>query len=205
MAYTSKNIIVGAARIFASVNAGVVEELPAAAKTASGATAANALDSDAKWQDLGFTSDGIEVSYEPDYGEVTVDQLLDSAKMFKQGMRVSVNTTLAEASLFNLMVAWGQKTSTGSPAGPLAITGGALHDDPVERSLAFVGKAPIPDGGGKQERVYHLRRALQVESSAFSLSRTDATTIPVSFRCLPADNVPSSSGDYGVIIQRTIT
>jgi len=31
----------------------------------------------------GFTTEGLEVSYEPDYGEVEVDQLLDSAKLFK--------------------------------------------------------------------------------------------------------------------------
>lgn len=219
MANNSKNIIVGAASIFASVNAGVVEELPAAAKTLSGPTAVTALEGAAGWRGLGYTSDGIEVSYEPDYGEVTVDQLLDSAKMFKQGMRVSVNTTLAEASLFNLMVAWGQDnlsltgdegvTNPTVAESRLDISGGKLHDDPIERSLAFVGKAPkgvvTGDANKKRERVYHLRRALQVESSAHSLSRADATTIPVSFRCLPVDNAPSSSGDYGVIIQRVVT
>lgn len=221
MAYNNhKNVIVGAAAVFVSKTSGKPAELPAGASSASGPTARDALRAtNSGWRDLGYTTDGIEVSYEPDYGEVTVDQLLDSAKMFKQGMRVSVNTTLSEATLENLMVAWGQSESTlkgneddSAPTTPvrLDITGGELHDDPVERSLAFVGKAPaLPSSGAadkKRERVYHLRRALQVESSAHSLSRSDATTFPVSFRCLPDSGANlASGGDYGVIIQRVIS
>ena len=143
---------------------------------------------------------------------MTVDQALDSVKMFKQGMRVSVNTTLAEATLENLIVAWGQQTGTLKASGTgateqktVAISGGNLGDDPVERALAFVGNAPKgASDNKKRERVYHLRRALQVESSAHSLSRTDATTFPVSFRCLP-DSAFASGGDYGQIIQRVVT
>lgn len=221
MAYSNKNVIVGAAALYVSkkdsedsawvtgtgVNRQEGPKLPDFASLASGKSAVDAFEStpgSTDWYGVGYTTDGIEVSYEPDYGEVTVDQLLDSAKVFKQGMRVSVNTTLAEATLENLIISWGLKTVSGSVS-TLAISGGALHDDPIERSLAFVGKAPRASDGKRQERVYHLRRALQVESSAHSLSRSDATTIPVSFRCLPSDSVPSSSGDYGVIIQRTIT
>ena len=223
MAYSSKNVIVGAAALYLSTKdslsdgwttAGVA--LPPAAVTASGPSAAKkgvgALETAADWKHVGFTTDGIEVSYEPDYGEVTVDQLLDSAKIFKQGMRVSVNTTLAEATLFNLMVAWGQGGDTLTPPTGatsdtetnLKISGGELHDDPVERSLAFVGPAPRGANNVKRERVYHLQRALQVESSAHSLSRSDATTIPVSFRCLPGE-ASTSSGDYGRIVQRVVT
>ena len=149
---------------------------------------------------------------------MTVDQALDSVKMFKQGMRVSVNTTFASATLFNLMVAWGQQSDTvtgnenaatesdETPETNLKITGGELHDDPVERSIAFVGNAPrgAAPSNAKRERVYHLQRALQVESSAHSLSRADATLIPVSFRCLPGQ-ASASSGDYGRIIQRVAT
>ena len=229
MAYSNKQVIVGAAAFYisnldstAAGWAGSVG-LPAGASSATGTTARTALEASAEWRATGYTSDGIEVSYEPDYGEVTVDQALDSVKMFKQGMRVSVNTTFAEATLFNLMVAWGQPkdgpsgTLTGDEgaASPtletnLKISGGDLHDDPVERSIAFVGTAPrttstVPaENNKKRERVYHLQRALQVESSAHSLSRADATMIPVSFRCLPG-TATASSGDYGRIIQRTIT
>ena len=224
-----KNVIVGAAAFFISAKDSTVTgangwtesgvALPTGATSSTGATAVAALEADKQnWRYAGYTSDGVEVSYEPDYGEVTVDQALDSVKMFKQGMRVSVNTTFAQATLFNLMVAWGlpkeglNGTLTGDEGATpvvaetnLKISGGELHDDPVERSLAFVGKAPrSATGNDKRERVYHLQRALQVETSAHSLSRSDATMIPVSFRCLPGE-ASASSGDYGRIIQRTVT
>ena len=229
MAYSHKNVIVGAAAMFISekdstsstgwwptetngvANGPVGPALP---NFTANAKAEKAFDAEAPasrlWRSAGYTSEGIEVSYEPDYGEVTVDQALDSVKMFKQGMRVSVNTTLAEATLENLLVSWGQQNSTLASSGnELKISSGELGDDPVERGIAFVGSAPrgpVTSGQAeKRERVYHLRRALQVESSAHSLSRSDATTFPVSFRCLP-DSWPGASGeDYGKIIQRVVT
>lgn len=211
MPYSVKNIIVGAAALFISVidstNAafypsGQPAGVPVPALTANAAAAPKFEADTANWRNMGYTTDGVEVSYEPDFGEVQVDQLLDSAKMFKQGMRVSINTTLVEASLENLLVAWGQQASTLN-GGVLTLSGGALGDDPVERSLAFVGQAPRSATGAKNERLYYVRRALQVETSAHSLARSDATTFPVSFRLLPEATV--SGSDYGTITERTLT
>lgn len=210
MAYSTKNIIVGAAAVYVSkkdstdpaFTSATPVGVPLPAFTAS-VTAVNALEADTtNWRGMGYTSEGIEVSYEPDFGEVMVDQLLDAAKLFKQGMRVSVNTTLSEATLENLLVAWGQQTNTLNST-TLTISSGALGDEPTERSLAFVGPAPRTVAGAKQERVYYVRRALQVETSAFSLSRSDATVFPVSFRLLP--EASSSGSSYGTITERSIT
>jgi hypothetical protein len=55
-------------------------------------------------RNVGYTMNGIEISFEPDFGEVMVDQLLDVAKMFKQGMKVSLKTSFAEATLENLLL-----------------------------------------------------------------------------------------------------
>lgn len=220
MAYSNRNIIVGAAKVYVSVkdstdstfygaSGNVAVTLPAGltANTSSEA----AFDADAtNWRHVGYTSDGIELSYEPDFGTVEVDQLLDAAKMFKQGMTASVRTTLAEATLDNLVLAWGQKNSSlGVAPSPdatggreLGIAAGALLDEPVERSVAFIGPAPKTATNKRAERVYLARRALNVESVAFSHSKTDATTIPVSLRLLPD---PYYTGkEYGVIRDRQI-
>jgi hypothetical protein len=53
----------------------------------------------------------LEISFAPDFGEVMVDQLLDTAKLFKQGMKVTLKTTLAEATLENLLLAIAGKKS----------------------------------------------------------------------------------------------
>ena len=215
MAYRVKNIIVGAAAIYVSVldstdasffgaNDEVAVALPAL--TASASAVADMDGDSANWRHLGFTSDGVEFAYEPDFGEVMVDQLLDAAKLFKQGQTASVNTTLAEATLENLIVAWGQSADTlGTDSGTeqeLSIAAGALLDEPVERSIVFIGPAPRSAASKKRERLYHVRRALNVESSSFSLAKTDPTAIPVSLRLLPD---PYYSGkEYGIIRDRDI-
>lgn len=216
-ANNKQNIIVGAASLYlgnASVNTSVAaDQKPAFAAESyrdtlesvdwNGATTtANTADF---WRSTGYTQEGLEVSYEPDYGDVEVDQLLDSALVFKQSMRVSLNTTLAEATLYNLMVAWGQAastlTSTASDA-ELIIEGGSLGEAPVERSLIAVGNGTHARGtaAAYSERVYHAFRVLQVESATHSLRRNENTGIPVSFRALPADN-----GQYGKIKDRQKT
>ncbi|UMO76249.1 major tail protein [Streptomyces phage Tomas] len=207
MTYQVKNIIIGAAAVYLSAEDSTewtaAPTLPAPAGTAS---MTPALDADSNWKHSGFTSEGVEVSYEPDYGEVEVDQLLDSAKLFKQSMRVMVNTTFSEATLENLLIVWGQQNTTlteGANDTTLGISAGALGDEPTERSVAFVGPAPrAATGNTKRERVYHVRRALSIESSSHSLRRNEATVFPVSFRLLPD---PTFSGqEYGVIKDRNI-
>lgn len=219
MAYKTRNIIVGAAALYVSVkdssdstfygaNGNVAVALPTLTANTSSLPA---LEADTvNWRHLGFTTDGVEFSYSPDYGEVEVDQLMDAAKMFKQGQTASVNTALAEATLQNLVVAWGQANSSiaAAPAPDategeeMGIASGALLDEPIERSLVFVGPAPRSATNKKRERVYHLRRCLNVEDSSLSLSKTDATTVPVALRVLPD---PYYSGkEYGIIRDRVI-
>jgi hypothetical protein len=149
------------------------------------------------------TTDGVEFATDPTYDDITVDQQMDAVRIFKSGMSASVSTTMAEATLENLVVAWGQASTTASALGAteseLTIEAGGLGDAPVERGLIAVGNAPeIATGGKFGQRVYHLYRVLSVEGSTVNNSRTDATTIPVTFRALPDD----STGRYGTIRDR---
>lgn len=209
MAYQVRNIIIGAAALYISAADSTDENWsggPALPAASGGTSFTAALDSSADFRHTGFTTEGLEVSYEPDFGDVEVDQLLDSAKLFKQSMRVMVNTTLAEASLENLLVAWGQQSATlASTASTtdLGIAAGALGDEPVERALVAVGPGPKTLAGAKRERIYHARRVLSVESSAHSVRRNEATVFPVSFRLLPDPNFVGS--EYGVIRDRNIS
>lgn len=207
MTYQVKNIIIGAAAVYLSAEDSTEWTAAPALPTVTGTDSYSpALEASVDWNHSGFTSEGVEVSYEPDYGEVEVDQLLDSAKLFKQSMRVMVNTTFSEATLENLLIVWGQQNTTlatSATEDTLGMAGGSLGDEPTERSIAFVGPAPRANtGGNKRERIYHVRRALSVESSSHSLRRNEATVFPVSFRLLPD---PTFSGqEYGVIKDRNI-
>lgn len=170
---------------------------------ADGSTSTGVATLVTNWRNVGYTQEGLEVSYEPDYADVQVDQLLDAAKIFKQGMTVSIRTTFAEATLDNLLIAWGQLDTTVSSVGPfereIALEAGSLGAAPVERGLIAIGNSPEHAADNNYgERVYHAFRVLSVESSAHSLSRNDPTVVPVSFRALPDD----TTSRYGSIRDR---
>lgn len=197
---TKKNIIVGAASLFIGESWDGTGSNPA--PNPSGTTSyRTTLAGDAGWRDVGYTQDGLSVSTDPSFTDVEVDQLLDAAKIFKDGMGFSISTSFAEATLENLLVAWGQSTGTLSSSGAtktLDIDGGSLGEAPLERGLIAVGPSPEKSNSNSYgERTYHAYRVLSVEGSEHSLSRAEATIIPVTFRALPADN-----GKYGVVRDR---
>jgi hypothetical protein len=152
------------------------------------------------FKDAGLTQEGVEIQYQPDFGEVEVDQLLDAARLFKQKMTVSVATTFAEATLENLLTVWAQGSGTkftGTAGEEARLSGGTLGDAPLEKALLFVGVSPNNATVYKQ-RVYLATRALSVEASTHSMRRSEATVFPVSFRLLP-DTLASYSS-YGRVV-----
>jgi len=234
MATNTKNVIVGAADLFISVgNNSNSTGRPATDATtlgtlfgASQSARENLLASSA-YNEVGFTSTGLEISYEPNYGEVMVDQLLDAARLFKQTLKVMLKTELVEATLENLTLSWGQMDSyfvatTGSAVSALSsgtpvssetgatlnMAAGALGDAPVERTLIAVGNAPATIKGTattkrNKERVYVARRVVSIDTTAHGLKRDNATVFPVNFRCLPDDsNAAYAGAEYGVVIDR---
>jgi len=179
MATSTKNVIVGAASLFVSVgnssnNTGrpttyqsdLTTLLPTNTSARTGILQSSA------YREVGYTNTGLEVSYEPTYGEVMVDQLLDAARIFKQTLKVMLKTELTEATLENLQFSWGQMDSVyvanannsvvnvptllnndssvnstpDTPAATLNMAAGALGDAPVERVLIAVGQAPAQIG-----------------------------------------------------------
>ena len=228
MANSTKNIIVGAADIFLSNTNG--DSRPAT-KTSDlttlfpqGISARQGLLRSASYREIGYTNTGFEVSYEPNYGEVVVDQLLDAARLFKQSLKVMLKTELTEATLENLTQSWGQMDSyyvnttgstiaavntlaSGTPqssdvsGATMNMAAGALGDAPVERVLIAVGNAPaqVSSAGTSsisrtKERVYVARRVVSIDTTAHGLKRDAATVFPVNFRCLPDDRDVAYAG-----------
>jgi len=166
MAADVKNIIVGAAALFISNGTGTNRPNTTGSvlfQTASQSARAKLLGDTVNWRDVGYTNNGLEVSYEPGYNDVMVDQLLDAARLFKSTLKVMLKTELSEGTLQNLNLVFGQQeqqytysgsvgssasvltgTYTGGSTGSatLNIAAGALGDAPVERSLIAVGNAP---------------------------------------------------------------
>jgi hypothetical protein len=220
MAYSrgsSSNIIVGAAALFthdagplgyvdSGVDLGKITDARAATDlpvmTPSAVSYKTALSNDNAFTNIGYTSNGLELAFEPDFGEVAVDQLLDVARLFKQGMTVNLNTSFAEATLENLLVAIAGDADDldDSTAGLLdmKMSAGDIGDVPLERGLVAVG----PGSGSSldpKERIYVAYRALSIESVTVSAKRDEASMFEVSFRLLPNDDA-----SYGKIVDRSL-
>ena len=156
----------------------------------------------AGYRNVGFTNNGLQITYNPTYDSVTVDQLLDTAKLFKSAMEVMIATEFAEGTLENVLAVFGQKQSTLSGS-TLGLEAGALGAAPVERQLIAVGQAPTTAASSQTERVYYARRVLSVQQSQFSLARNAASTFPVTFRLLPSGAAGDAGSEYGTIVDRT--
>jgi hypothetical protein len=231
MAYsrgTSANIIVGAAALF------TYEDGPIGQNTSGGITNTQAeidlpdfqtnisyketLSNDVDYRNVGYTMNGLEIVFQPDFGEVQVDQVLDVAKLYKQGMQVNLNTAFAEATLDNLLFAVAGQSSDlssiytsatsqsafGTPTYDgdrvLNLGAGNIGECPVERGLVAVGPGTGDCAAGSTiERVYVGYRALSIESVTVSAKRDEPTMFEVSFRLLPNDNA-----SYGKIVDRTL-
>ena len=218
MAYTrgtSTNIIVGAAALF-TYEAGVLTDADLPAYQAEGAvgnttgTYRETLANDADYRNVGYTMNGLELQFQPDFGEVQVDQVLDVAKLYKQGMQVNLNTAFAEATLENLLFSLAGKDedltasagATGIKAGSptLNLSAGDIGECPVERGLVAVGPGTGDCDPDEQiERIYVAYRALSIESVTVSAKRDEPTMYEVSFRLLP-----NNGASYGKIVDRTI-
>lgn len=184
MAAQAKNIIVGAAKVYVSHGTGSSRPNLNSASVfpwninLGGGTNSNSASSTSTiaflqgstastfWRDLGFTSTGVDVSYEPGYSDVVVDQLLDAARLFQQSLKITIKTELDEGSFENMNLVWGQQevyNNIGSTAvsasiisgsgnlanaasaakvSQLGMAAGSLGIAPVERTLVFVGNAP---------------------------------------------------------------
>jgi len=209
---TSKNIIVGAAALF------TYEPVEGSAELADGdlppvvedLTYRDTLEVDPEFRNVGYTMNGLEIVFQPDFGEVQVDQVLDVAKLYKQGMQVNLNTAFAEATLENLLFAIaGKDDNLGViPGGEWAsqnlaidLTAGDIGECPVERGLVAVGPGTGDCAASESiERIYVAYRALSIENVTVSAKRDEPTMFEVSFRLLPND-----TGSYGKIVDRTLS
>ena len=217
MAYTrgqSANIIVGAAALFTyEPTTGATElaetDLPDLVEDVS---YKETLSDDTDFRNVGYTMNGLEIVFQPDFGEVQVDQVLDVAKLYKQGMQVNLNTAFAEATLENLLFAVAGQDSdltdgpssgkfTGAANSVMDMSAGDIGECPVERGLVAVGPGTGDCAASESiERIYVAYRALSIENVTVAARRDEPTMFEVSFRLLPND-----AASYGSIVDRTLS
>jgi hypothetical protein len=191
MAVTVSNILVGEATV----------------KTGVSNTTMNLNDFDSL-TDVGATTGGVEISWEPDMVDIEIDQYGDAAKVIQSKVKVMVKTTLAEGTLNNLATAWSYDNVTGG-ADILANNDGASTKSflfgsqsvyPFEYALQITGNAPGSTASVTKTRKFNTKRAVSFASSMISMKRSEATVFEISFRVLP---VTEDAGyEYGKIIDQ---
>jgi hypothetical protein len=159
---------------------------------------------------VGATQEGVEISWEPDMVDIEVDQYGDAAKVIQSRVKVMLKTTLAEATLNNLAVAWSyDNVDDGADvlvnndgANTKTFMFGVQNVYPYEKAIQIVGNAPGSGAATTRTRKFNTKRAISFESSSIAMKRAEATTFAVSFRILPVSG--DTGYEYGKIIDQTV-
>jgi hypothetical protein len=170
------------------------------------ATTIAAMDS---FADLGATQNGVEISWEPDMVDIEIDQYGDAARIVQSKVKVMVKTTLAEATLNNLALAWNYDQNTGGAAivnnndgaNTQTFKFGAQTVFPYEKALVITGTAPNSAAGAVKTRKFYTKRAISMEASNVTMKRAEASVFAVGFRILP--KTEDSGYEYGKIVDQT--
>ena len=191
MAVTTANIVVGEATV----------------KVGTSNSSMTNADFDAL-SDVGATSGGVEISWEPDMVDIEIDQYGDAARIIQSKVKVMLKTTLAEATLNNLALAWSYDSATGGAdiianndgANTKTLLFGSQSVYPFEKAIQIVGYAPNSSASVTKTRKFNAKRAITMESSTISMKRSEATMFAVGFRILPSTQ--DTNYEYGKIIDQ---
>lgn len=174
MAVTSTNVIIGAGTMY------VADVGTADANMFSAA------------YDVGGTSGGVEISYEPEYKDIEVDQEFAPIAKKKIREKMTVKTTMAESTLQNILLAWGLP-ATRLSNGTLSF-GESEVSDAVEKQVYIRGKGP-----NGQNRTVKLWRCTPQGNATFAFKKDDVTFVNVEFMVLAsstkAGNVATLPGE----------
>ena len=191
MAVNVSNIVVGEATIKVGDSAN--------------ATSLSAMDS---FSDLGATQNGVEISWEPDMVDIEIDQFGDAARIIQSKVKVTVKTTMAEATLNNLALAWNYDSvgtdavkANNDGANTKTFLFGAQTVFPYEKALVIQGTAPGSAAGAVKTRKFYTKRAISMEATQLTMKRAEASVFAVGFRILP--KTEDTGYEYGKIIDQT--
>lgn len=169
MAVTTTNLIQGPATLYTGA-VGTAVEPTSIAGAASGASPATG------WTDVGGTQDGVTLSIEDQWSDLGVDQLVIAPDSRRTGRKVTVKTTMAEATLANLAIA----ISNSAPAsGLLQIDDGLANGGFLPSFYALIIDGISP--GGFRRRV-KVRKVLSSANVEMAYKKDGQTLIPVTFQ-----------------------
>ena len=134
----------------------------------------------ADWTDLGGTNGGVTLELELDYTELEVDQVVDIVGRRLTKREMKVNTSLAETTLENLVLANnGGTVTTGAGFKTFTPKMDTSAATPEYIALIFDGV----NGDSSLRRRVIARRVLSVAGIGQEYSKDSQTLFPVEFSC----------------------
>lgn len=135
------------------------------------------------WTDVGGTLDGLEISIEQNYSDLTVDQVVDKAGGRLTERTIQVVTKLAEPTLDNLFFALNDGTpASGAGWKSYEPNFASSATQPTYRALLFDGY-----GENSLRRRVILRRVLSTAGVKFAYKKDEQTVYEVTFTCYYVD------------------
>jgi hypothetical protein len=144
--------------------------------------AVNSVPQASAWTYTGFTNDGITVTVEQEFAEMTVDQLADRVGRKMTGRQVKIQANLAESTLENLTLGFnGGTITTGSGYKYYEPVYDGSELQPTYIALIFDGYAPATSAGVSKRRRFLIRKSLQIENVESAYKKGDMTLVPTTF------------------------
>lgn len=139
--------------------------------------------------DVGFTQGGVQLRGQKDFFDVDADQLGGVAKKVQTFERMFLTTTLLEATMANMKVAFNQPSSNQSAGSGLSF--GQLTFENTEHTITAIGKAP-----NAKVRTYTFSRAVVTDEVTHMIGARDQAGV-LAFGCeLLKDSTTGKFGSY---------
>jgi hypothetical protein len=150
--------------------------------------------------DLGGTTGGVQIEKKRTFTDIEVDQYAGVIKKAIKQDTYTVKTTLSEATLANLAIAWDAPAPTVNPGPPQTTTmnmgvASGTNLAPTEHTITFVG--PAPNG---KTRTFNITRAVSMGTATPVMDRNKETVFAVEFECLP--NLANTGAEYGTVVDQ---
>jgi hypothetical protein len=140
--------------------------------------------------------------------DIEIDQFGDAARIVQSKVKVMVKTTLAEATLNNLALAWNYDSvgttdvvANNDGSNTKTFLFGAQTVFPYEKAIVITGTAPNSSASGVKTRKFYTKRAISMDASNITMKRAEASVFAVGFRILP--KVEDTGYEYGKIVDQT--
>jgi len=145
-------------------------------------------------EEVGATRDGVVMGRTVEFYDVTCDQANGVIKKHLVSQTRVLRTSLLEATIENLKLAWGGTIEEDTVEGTKTLKMG-VRDGSEEHTLTFIGPAP----GEYKTRTYTVHRAINVSASEHSYVKNGEVVIPVEFEILP-DMTQLDGEEWGTIV-----